>query len=305
MPLPTAPEKTSWPHAPAMESLARIVAPVDFSERSAGAVRCATVLARHFRSELSLLHVFLAPPLEFGSTAGPRSVLEEVYRSREAEVTRELDGFLAGELGGLAVRRVAREGDTARRIVEFAHEQRAGLIVMATHGHGPLRGFLLGSNTARVLHDAECPVWTGVHLEGAPVAPFAPFRSLVCAVDLGPQSRALIEWAATFQKEFGARLTLAHAITPPSTDIDSAPAWLRRAQQSAEEELSRLAEEAGAFAELAVAPGEPEQVINSVVLRAGGELLIIGRGSAAGSFGRLRKHAYTLIRQSACPVVSV
>jgi len=35
------------------------------------------------------------------------------------------------------------------------------------------------------------------------------------------------------------------------------------------------------------------------------DLLVIGRGSAAGIFGRLRTNAYAIIRQSPCPVVSV
>jgi nucleotide-binding universal stress UspA family protein len=35
------------------------------------------------------------------------------------------------------------------------------------------------------------------------------------------------------------------------------------------------------------------------------DLLVIGRGSAAGLFGRLRTNAYAIIRQSPCPVVSV
>ena len=288
-----------------MPSLSRILLPIDFSDRSVGAARCVRALVKHFSSEVILLHALAPLDYQLGGAEMAGVLLADVYRNQADHAARELEQFREKELAPCRARCLVREGDPASQIVEFAHAEKVDLIVMPTHGYGPFRRFILGSNTAKVLHDAECPVWTGVHLEGAPVAPFAPFRSLVCAVDLGPQSRALIEWAATFQKEFGARLTLAHAITPPSTDIDSAPAWLRRAQQSAEEELSRLAEEAGAFAELAVAPGEPEQVINSVVLRAGGELLIIGRGSAAGSFGRLRKHAYTLIRQSACPVVSV
>jgi hypothetical protein len=32
---------------------------------------------------------------------------------------------------------------------------------------------------------------------------------------------------------------------------------------------------------------------------------VIGRGSAAGVFGRLRANAYSIIRQGRCPVVSV
>jgi nucleotide-binding universal stress UspA family protein len=35
------------------------------------------------------------------------------------------------------------------------------------------------------------------------------------------------------------------------------------------------------------------------------DALVIGRGSAAGLFGRLRSNAYAIIRQAPCPVVSV
>jgi len=35
------------------------------------------------------------------------------------------------------------------------------------------------------------------------------------------------------------------------------------------------------------------------------DLLVIGRGSAAGVYGRLRTNAYAIIRESPCPVVSV
>ena len=44
-----------------MKSLAKILLPVDFSERSLGAARYAKTLADRFHSELTLLHV-LTPP---------------------------------------------------------------------------------------------------------------------------------------------------------------------------------------------------------------------------------------------------
>ena len=37
---------------------------------------------------------------------------------------------------------------------------------MPTHGLGKLRRFILGSVTAKVLHDLEAPVLTGAHVEG-------------------------------------------------------------------------------------------------------------------------------------------
>jgi nucleotide-binding universal stress UspA family protein len=288
-----------------MEALAKILAPVDFSERSAGAVRYAALLARHFASELTLLHVFAPPQLEFGDAAGPDSMLSELYRNRAREVAHELDQFLTQELAGVNVRRVAGEGDAAHRIVEYAHQQHASLIVMATHGYGPFRRFILGSNTAKVLHDADCPVWTGAHLEQAPAAAYG-LRRIVCAVDLGPQSRKTVEWAMGVQTEFAAELTLVHATTPISDDPEAMAAeWLARMRQNAEAELRSLQRETQANAALVVERGEPAHVISAVASRTNADLVVIARGSAAGVFGRLRTNAYAIIRQSPCPVASV
>ena len=289
-----------------MEALAKIVAPVDFSERSAGGVRYAALLARHFASELTLLHVFTPPQLEFGNAAGPDSMLSELYRNRAREVAQELDQFLAQELGGLNLRRVVLEGDAAHRIVEYSHQEHASLIVMATHGYGPFRRFILGSNTAKVLHDADCPVWTGAHLEHAPPPATAGLRRIVCAVDLGPQSRKTVEWAMGMQNEFAAELTLVHATTPISDDPEAMAAeWLARMRQNAQAELTSLRQQAGANAAVAVECGEPAHVISAAASRINADLVVIARGSAAGVFGRLRTNAYAIIRQSPCPVVSV
>jgi nucleotide-binding universal stress UspA family protein len=286
--------------------LKKIVAPVDFSERSHGAGRYAAMLARRFNSELILLHVFTPPPTEFGDTAGADSVLAELYRNRATEAREDLDEFLADELDCLTVRRVVLEGDTSHRIVEFAHQEQAGLIVMATHGYGQFRRFILGSNTAKVLHDAECPVWTGVHLEQAPAPSLENLRRIVCAVDLGPQSRRTVEWAIGLQTEFAAGLTLVHATTPISDDPEAMAAeWLARVRQNAEAELTQLRQDTGARADLEVECGEPAQVISSLASRINADLLVIARGSASGVFGRLRTNAYAIIRQSPCPVVSV
>ena len=53
---------------------------------------------------------------------------------------------------------------------------------------------LLGSVTAKVLHDAHCPVFTSTHAESTPAA-LPPIRTILCAVDFGPQSEAVIRWA--------------------------------------------------------------------------------------------------------------
>jgi nucleotide-binding universal stress UspA family protein len=277
-----------------MQFLSRILLPVDFSERSVGAAHYAGSLACHFRCELVLLHVLVPPQYEFGAVDIAGSMLAELCRDRVQQANSEMGEFLAAELAGLNVRRVVLEGDPSSSIVNFAHNEHCDLIVMPTHGYGPFRRFILGSVTAKVLHDADCPVWTGVHLEDARAALSIPIGNILCAVDLGPQSGKTIAWAGHMAREFGARLTLLHAL-PCGPDI----------RLAAGEELRMLQAAAGVETDSLLEAGEPSQVICDATSRLRSDVLVIGRGSAAGVYGRLRTNAYALIRQSPCPVVSV
>ena len=289
-----------------MPSLSRILLPVDFSERSAGAARYARSLAHHFQSEVILIHVLTPPHYEFGALEIGGSMLTELYMNRSAQVSKELSAFLAAELADVGTRHVVLEGDPARKIVEFAHSEGADLIVMPTHGYGPFRRFILGSNTAKVLHDADCPVWTGVHLEDAPMTADLPFRSILCGLDLGPQSAKTLAWAAWLQQSFGALLTVIHATTGAIDCGDEAEAhWRVDVHEAAEEELLRLQAECGAKADLLIEAGDPARVLTSAAARVNADVVVIGRGSASGVFGRLRTNAYAIIRESPCPVVSV
>lgn len=290
-----------------MPLLAKILLPVDFSERCLGAARYAEALAAHFHSEIILLHVvepirYEFSALEFGGTA-----LTELAANRTAQARKQLDAFLAAELGNSQVNRLVLEGDPAQKIVEYAHAEQAGLITMPTHGYGPFRRFILGSVTAKVLHDADCPVWTGVHLEEAPAVASIAFRTVLCAVDLGPQSRKALYWAAKMAAEFGARLILAHAI--PS--IEARPGEYfdqdlnAELMNAARQELEKLQEGVKAEAEVLVEGGDAPKVVCRAARENQADLMVIGRGSAAGIFGRLRTNAYAIIRESPCPVVSV
>jgi len=289
-----------------MRSLSKILLPVDFSERSMGAARYARTLARHFRSEIILLHVLAPPHYEFGALEIGGSMLTELYTTRAAQVEKELASFLAEELAGLDVRRLVLEGDPARKIVEFAQREEAGLIVMPTHGYGHFRRFILGSITAKVLHDADRPVWTGVHLEEAPAADSIALERILCAIDLGSQSCQTLEWAASLARAFSSRLTVLHV---PTCGQDTAahpdPDWRTQMEARIAGEIAALQEKAGAQAEVLIEPGDPPKVVCGTAGRLHADLLVIGRGSAAGVFGRLRTNAYAIIRQSPCPVVSV
>lgn len=289
-----------------MLSFDTILFPVDFSERCRGAAHYVEAIAGRFNSKLILLHVLettIGQPgdLDFGGLATSLQWEDRTERTREL-----LNGYLKDELAYLDVERLLENGDPARIIVRLAHERQVRLIAMPTHGYGGFRRFILGSVTAKVLHDAECPVLTGVHMEEAPALEKIAIRTVLCAIDFGPRTQDVLAAGVQLADEYGAELVLTHAV-PGS---DSVPERMidcelrRHLVAQAREELLALASNANVKATLAVDSGEVARVIDDAARRHSADLLIIGRGNHSG-FGRLRTHSYAIVRDSPCPVLSV
>lgn len=290
-----------------MLPIRRIVFPVDFSARCAGAAHFVEALAKRFNAEIAMLHIVEPADYLYGTPELGAMGLRDFHSQRMAQSRRMLDGFLAEELKPFKVERQLLEGDPAKKIVEVAHNWCADLVMMPSHGFGPFRRFILGSVTAKVLHDAECPVWTGVHMEEAPPLEQIEWNRVVCAVDLGPNSERTLSWAAHLVRESMAELTVVHA-TPavearPAKYLDSEV--FAEMQKQARAEIQKILEHIGLRAEICLEGGDPAAVVRHATLSHNADLLVIGRGSAAGGLGRLRTHAYSIIRQSSCQVLSV
>ena len=290
-----------------MPSITRILVPVDFSPPSEGATRYAHSIARQIGCELTLLHVL--EPVEFAySPIGiPPERLNELMAGKSNAAQVELDRLLVGEPDAGAVKRLLVKGDPAEQILLCAKLQRADLIVMPTHGFDPVRRFLLGSVSSKVLHGAEIPVLTGVHFEGHDTRTFPP-RHVVCGLDLGPNSARVLEWSGHLAQEFAAQLTVVHA----TSDIGGRAEefidddWRVMLNNRVRDHIAGLRQAVVENAEVVVVVGDPHKALRDTVERLNAALLVIGRGaSAEGPFGRLRAHAYAIVRASPCPVLSV
>lgn len=286
--------------------LSHILVPVDFSEKSECAARYAAALHRRFGSRITLLHVLPPPHYEFGAMEVGGSVLEELFRSRAEQARQDLEAFLSGELPAGSVERLLLEGDPAAKIVKTAHDLGVSLIVMPTHGYGTFRRFILGSVTAKVLHDADCPVWTGVHMEAAKVED-VHLERIAVGLDLRSQSERTLMWARRFAQEVGAETALIHVMPGMEGALGegSQAEWRRRMEESARREIDGLMARLGWQAPVILGSGEVPETVCRLAREWGANLLVIGRGSASGVLGRLRANAYSIIRQSASPVVSV
>jgi nucleotide-binding universal stress UspA family protein len=285
--------------------LSKILLPIDFSERSAGAAHYAKALACRFHSSIYIAHVFELTELlptnpETGLPAG-------WYEERKEQARRALDEFQAEEFRNMAVQRNLLEGDVARQIVDLAHSEHADLIVMPTQGYGSFRRFILGSVTAKVLHDADCPVLTGVHLEHAPALAPVVFRNIMCAIDFDSTGERVLRWAAEFAQVFGAELTLVHALPVTyGSEVDFADSGLKGMLQAvAQKEANELTRLVGAPAKVVTEMGSVAQVVRKAATAANADLVMIGRHESSGLMGRLRTHAYAIVRESPCPVLSV
>ena len=292
-----------------MAWLSRILAPVAFSPRCRGAAQYAETLACHFHSELILLHV-VAPPVALYAApeAMAYSTAADLTAERVEQRKTELATYLAGQCPDIPLTQEVVEGDPAGQIVDYARNHDIGLIVMATHGYGPFRRFLLGSVTAKVLHDAGCPVWTGPHLEEAPSYETIGFRSVACAIDLAEGSRAVLEWAGRFAREYGAELAIVHVLPESLVQWGGVyfdPEWRSQAAATARGQIVRLQEELQTAGEVLIEIGDAPVEVSDVASRRKADLLVIGRGRETGLLGRLRANAYAILRESPCPVVTI
>ena len=292
-----------------MPKLSRILVPVEFSPRCRGAVQYAEALSSHFHCEIVLLHVVMPPlaslsPFEAMAYTSAGDLTREIVEQR----TADLEAFPCSSPPDATVRRIVLEGDPTQTIVEFASNEKCDLIVMPTHGYGPFRRFLLGSVTAKVLHDAICPVWTGPHMERAPDYSTLHFHHIVCAINLGLHSREVLCWAAGFAREFGAQLSVVHAIPSSATRLGGFyfdPDWRTQLTKTAMERITFLRQEMAIEASVAIEAGEPPVVVASAAEAMNADLLVIGRGSTPRAHGHLPTNAYAIVREAACPVVTI
>ena len=136
----------------------RVLAPVDLSDQSELVLNHAVALAESYTAPLDLLHVVeeAAYPNVYGLDPLTPSLPPVQDRAREALETLASNVELRTDPVNVHV----LAGNAARDIVEFAEDNAADLIVMATHGRTGLERFLIGSVAEKVVRRAPCPVFT-------------------------------------------------------------------------------------------------------------------------------------------------
>lgn len=294
-----------------MFAIETVIVPFDFSKRCRMAGEHALLLARRFRAKMVFIHVIPYSSYEYaafegGAYVGTAWPSEQEVRSK---LTEQVKALLGGHGNEVAWEIVVEKGDPPGKIEEAAEAAPHPILVMPTHGFGAFRRFVLGSVTTKVLHDLHCPVYTGAHLEESPVFVGGDIDRVACAIDLREHSEAVLAWACAYAKAWSAKLTVIHAVNWLETaplDEDYFSADLKqRLEAGAEEGARALIAKVGCKADLMVDVESAADYVPEAVRESGANVLVIGRSLERGMIGRLREHAYRLIRESPCPVISV
>jgi len=158
-----------------MIAIKNILVPTDFSEPSDAALMYGRELAGRYGATLHLLHV--TDNLSLTAVADP------FYTAPLLELQAKIDETARIRLAGLAMdsdhsgpptcQTVESSTTPALAIIEYARNNAIDLIVMGTHGRGPLTHLLMGSVAERVVRVSPCPVLTVRHPQHGFVQPDA------------------------------------------------------------------------------------------------------------------------------------
>lgn len=286
-----------------MATFDRILFPVDFSERSRAAAPFVLSMAQRHKSHVVLLHALQPPPPLY---AGMNTVYPDVYdfEGLSADLKAELEKFAEAELPKVPFTTVVEMGEAAAVITEYAENENIALVMMPTHGYGSFRRALLGSVTAKVLHDAKVPVWTAAHAPEPSHRAHPQPRHIVCAIDLKSKSKATLEFAVDLAAETNASLELLHVA--PEGELEPMPAELKLHEllvESVRAKGVKVEEDMGVSATLA--GGGVADKVRELAIRKRADLVVIGRGCTHHGLGRVRENTFAIVREAPCPVLSV
>jgi nucleotide-binding universal stress UspA family protein len=199
-----------------------IVVPLDGSAFAEAVLPYALSIAERGNGRVELVTVHEAEPSS-GFVAFGEAELT-AWRQRAEQGAREYLASVLERLGARGGENVSTHhlaGKPIDALEQYMAESRAGLVVMATHGHGAFSRAWLGSVADALVRRSRAPVLLirpqesvdNVDLLAAPA-----FRHILVPLDGSPRAEEVLEYAVPLGMLAGAKYTLLRAL-PPATTI--------------------------------------------------------------------------------------
>ena len=288
-----------------MALINNILYPVDFSPSCiamAAYVKRASIV---LNAKVSLVHVF--DPASYNGFELYLRPISEISEEHHNIGREKLDSFLTAEFPIGECPRILASGDAATQIAQVAREIKSDLIIMPTHS-GFFRQMLLGSTTAKVLNDADCPVLTSRHAQTIAPRPLE-HREWLCSIGLGSSSERVLRFASQVATEARARLSIIHALQSGDSEVSIALDLEEQAHSVERQEVAKriadLQQNVGSTAPVRIAVGSVKDALIEAARQSDADVLMIGRGPKSGPHGRMRDLTYAMVRDSPFPVLSI
>jgi len=156
----------------AMLGIKTILVPTDFSETSEVALRYGKSLAQTFGASLHVIHVVQEPFAQPWAVEAYGFSLAALQEEWQRDAATRVEALLTPEeRTALSATSETVLGHPFVEILRYAKEHAVDLIVIGTHGRGPLGHLVMGSVAERVVRKAPCPVLTVRHPEHGAAPP--------------------------------------------------------------------------------------------------------------------------------------
>ncbi|MDI1355217.1 MAG: universal stress protein [bacterium] len=181
-----------------------ILVPTDFSKNAETALYHAIELAKAEHAQLVLLHAFQA---NYATSYVPNNVIEQ----EKTDVKKDSDSLLSAlglkikHAGNIKYELLSVEDFAVDAIFKIIKLKEIDLIVMGTKGASGFTNKILGSITAKVIRNAECPV-----LAIPESAKFKAIKNITYTTNYAQYDIEGMQKVADFARYFNAHIQILH-----------------------------------------------------------------------------------------------
>ena len=194
-------------HQTPLLNMKNILVPTDFSQCSANAYNYATMLAEHTGATI---HLFYALDISFNSgdsqgTRGDVQFMMQLLKLTKARMNKLRKG---SAFKNFKVNEVVVMGSLTEKITEIIRKNKIDMVVMGTHGTSGMQQSFVGSNSEKVVRNADIPVLTVRDAVKNPM-----IKKIIFATDFSYETKIVLRSICAIAEMFDAELILAKVVT--------------------------------------------------------------------------------------------
>lgn len=267
----------------------------DFSPWSDRATRYALLVARKFGAMVHLLHAIRRS--EFALVPDMMVDLDALARRDSDHLIARLQSIQ--ELDSIENRCWNVGGEISEVFGDFIHDHCIDLLVLGTRGRSGISTFLSGSIAQEISQYVSCPILTvGPWSRGA--SRQLPLNRVLFATDLSKASRAAIPYVLAAARTWNAKIDVLHVCSSGNSDCGRLMEEFGRA-------IDDIAKPEGCSSiHYHLISGKPSRAVLDFATQNSEDLIVLGLDHHRSLYGGSSlSHAYHIVCQASCPVLSI